>query len=108
MDWVGGHPYLTRKALYEVARRQKPMATVFDVSAADAGPFGGHLRYHLFRMHNNGPLVRGMLQVIRQRTCDDEQVLRRLEKAGLVRQVGRQVQPRCRLYAEYFKEHLHE
>jgi hypothetical protein len=108
MDWVGGHPYLTRKALYEVARRQKPMAAVFDVGAADAGPFGGHLRYHLFRMHNNGPLVRGMVQVIRQRTCDDEQVLRRLEKAGLVRQVGRQVQPRCRLYAEYFKEHLHE
>jgi chromosome segregation and condensation protein ScpB len=52
--------------------------------------------------------VRGMVQVIRQRTCDDEQVLRRLEKAGLVRQVGRQVQPRCRLYAEYFKEHLRE
>jgi hypothetical protein len=36
MDWVGGHPYLTRKALYEVARRQKPMAAVFDVGAADA------------------------------------------------------------------------
>ncbi|MGB6015683.1 MAG: AAA-like domain-containing protein, partial [Nodosilinea sp.] len=67
---------------------------------------GGHLRYHLFRMDDKAPLVQGMLQVIHSQTCRDEQVLRRLERAGLVRRVGRQVQPRCHLYAEYFQEHL--
>jgi hypothetical protein len=106
MTWVGGHPYLTRKALYEVASGNMTAAGLFDAATFDQGPFGGHLRYHLFRMDDKAPLVQGMLQVIHSQTCRDEQVLRRLERAGLVRRVGRQVQPRCRLYAEYFKEHL--
>ena len=108
MDWLGGHPYLTRKALYEVASGDMTVTALFDVATVDQGPFGGHLRYHLFRMDDKTPLVRGMLQVIRSQTCSDEQVLRRLERAGLVRRQGRQVQPRCRLYGEYFKEHLRE
>ncbi|MBD2232106.1 AAA-like domain-containing protein [Phormidium tenue] len=108
MAWVGGHPYLTRKALYEAASGNMTAADVFDAATVDQGPFGGHLRYHLFRMDDKPHLVQGMLQVIRSQTCSDEQVLRRLERAGLVRRVGRQVQPRCRLYAEYFREHLRE
>lgn len=108
MDWVGGHPYLARKALYELASGNLTTVNLFDAVTVDQGPFGGHLRYHLFRMHDKTPLVRGMLQVIRSQSCSDEQVLRRLERAGLVRRVGRQVQPRCRLYAEYFKGHLHD
>ena len=75
---------------------------------ADWGPFGEHLRYHLFRMDDKSHLVQGLLQVMCRETCEDEQVLRRLEGAGLVRREGHQIQPRCRLYAEYFKEHLHE
>lgn len=108
MSWVGGHPYLTRKALYEVASKNMTATTVFDAAMVDQGPFGGHLRYHLFRMNDKPHLVKGMLQVIRHQTCEEEQVMRRLERAGLVRRVGRQVHPRCRLYAEYFKEHLRE
>lgn len=108
VDWVSGHPYLTRKALYEVASGNYTVAALFDVITLDQGPLGGHLRYHLFRMQDKSPLVRGMLQVIRNQTCSEEQVLRRLDRAGLVRRVGHQVQPRCRLYAEYFKEHLRD
>ncbi|MDA0673660.1 MAG: AAA-like domain-containing protein [Cyanobacteria bacterium] len=108
MDWLGGHPYLTRKALYEVASGDRTVADLLDMATVDQGPFGGHLRYHLFRMDDKASLVQGMLQVIRAQTCSDEQVLRRLERAGLVRRQGRQVQPRCRLYGEYFKEHLRE
>ncbi|MGD1905146.1 MAG: AAA-like domain-containing protein [Leptolyngbyaceae cyanobacterium] len=108
MDWLGGHPYLTRKALYEVASGGMTLTDLLDVTTVDQGPFGGHLRYHLFRMDDKASLVQGMLQVIRSQTCSDEQVLRRLERAGLVRRQGRQVEPRCRLYGEYFKEHLRE
>ncbi|MEM6353601.1 MAG: AAA-like domain-containing protein [Cyanobacteria bacterium P01_D01_bin.14] len=108
MDWLGGHPYLTRKALYEVTSGNLSTAALFTSTSVDEGPFGGHLRYHLFRMDDKPHLVKGMLQVIRNQTCGDEQVMRRLERAGLVRRVGRQAQPRCRLYAEYFKEHLRE
>lgn len=109
MAWVNGHPYLTRKALFLAASSQMSAAEVFDQAAASRGPFGGHLRYHLLRMEDKSPLVEGMLQVISSQSCKDEQVLRRLEGAGLVqRGEGRQVLPRCRLYAEYFGEHLRE
>ena len=108
MAWVGGHPYLTRKALYLIASGEMSAAEVFQLATTERGPFGDHLRYHLFRMDDKPQLVRGMLQVIRNQTCSDEQSLRRLEGAGLVKRSGRQARPRCRLYAEYFKEHLHE
>ena len=108
MGWVGGHPYLTRKALYLIASGEMSAAEVFQAAIAERGPFGDHLRYHLFRMDDKPQLVQGMLQVIRSQTCSDEQSVRRLEGAGLVKRAGRQVLPRCRLYAEYFREHLHE
>lgn len=110
MDWVGGHPYLVRKALYLVASGEMSLPNLFKTAKTDLGPFSGHLRYHFFRMEDKPHLVRGMLQVIRSQTCRDEQVLRRLEAAGLVQrgEASRQVLPRCRLYAEYFKEHLRE
>ena len=108
MEWMGGHPYLVRKALYLVASGEMSAAEVFASATAERGPFGDHLRYHLFRMDDKAPLVRGLLQAIHKQASSDEQVLRRLEGAGLVKRQGRQVQPRCRLYAEYFKEHLRE
>jgi len=110
MDWVGGHPYLVRKALYLIASSEMTLDAVLKTAKLDRGPFSGHLRYHFFRMQDKPHLVRGLLQVIRNQTCRDEQVLRRLEAAGLVKQLAasRQVVPRCRLYAEYFREHLRE
>ncbi|NEZ68291.1 TIR domain-containing protein [Leptolyngbyaceae cyanobacterium CCMR0082] len=110
MDWVGGHPYLVRKTLYLVANGEMTIAEIFKVAKTDRGPFNGHLRYHFFRMQDKPHLVNGMLQVIRSQTCSDEQVLRRLVAAGLVQRDGggRQIIPRCRLYSEYFKEHLRD
>lgn len=108
MEWLHGHPYLVRKALYLVASGQMGAADIFARATDDRGPFGDHLRYHLFRMHDKPNLVRGLLQSIRRQTCADNDVFFRLRGAGLLREVGDQVVPRCRLYAEYFKEHLRE
>lgn len=103
---LNGHPYLTRRALYLVAKGQVPAAELFAQARADRGPFGDHLRYHLFRMHDQADLVAGMREVIGRRTCADERIFFRLRGAGLVRKEGAAVLPRCQLYAEYFGEHL--
>lgn len=105
-DLVGGHPYLLRRALYLLASRQIAAGDLFAKAITDRGPFGDHLRYHLFRLHNREDLVQGMRQVLRQSTCAEEEVFFRLHGAGLVRRDGRAVRPRCRLYADYFREHL--
>ncbi len=120
MALLNGHPYLVRLALYEIASQRLTTAEVFTHATADKGIFSNHLRNHLFRLHNKPELVQGMLQVIRQQTCEDEGVFFRLRgaglvrrqgrvvlpRAGLVRRQGRVVLPRCQLYADYFRENL--
>jgi hypothetical protein len=104
MDWVNGHPYLVRKALYLVASRYYTVEDLFAQAIAERGPFGDHLRYHLFRISDRPDLIQGLRQVIRNQTCSDARVLRLLQAAGLVD--SQAVQPRCRLYAEFFGERL--
>ena len=101
-----GHPYLVRRALYLVAGGQMPVEQLLEQAASDYGPFGDHLRYHLFRIVDNKALRAGLRQVIRSNRCDDEKTSRLLIAAGLARQEGGAVLPRCPLYAAYFGEHL--
>ncbi|PSB29474.1 toll-Interleukin receptor [Stenomitos frigidus ULC18] len=108
MCLLHGHPYLVRRALYLTASQQITVAELFGQAIDDRGPFGDHLRYHLFRMHDKKALVQGFMQVIKNNVCQDEQVFFRLRGAGLVRREGQTVLPRCQLYADYFREHLRE
>jgi hypothetical protein len=105
---LGGHPYLVRRALYLVASQQLSTTELFTNATADSGPFGDHLRRHLSLLHDKTELIRSLLEIIRQNTCEDKHVFWRLRGAGLVREQGRTVLPRCQLYAEYFRENLHE
>ena len=41
---VGGHPYLVRRGLHEMAIHSSPFAALEDRSDHDEGPFGDHLR----------------------------------------------------------------
>ncbi len=107
MALLAGHPYLIRRALYVVASQQMTVMELLTQATADRGPFGDHLRYHLFRMNDKPELVQGLLEVIRQQRCSNERVFVKLRGAGLVRQDGKTVLPRCQLYADYFQEHLH-
>ena len=108
MALLGGHPYLVRRSLYLVASGQYSVTNLFAEATADRGPFGDHLRYHLFRMNDKPDLMQGLLQVIRTQSCPDERVFFRLRGAGLVRRDRQTVLPRCELYAAYFQEHLPE
>ncbi len=119
MNLLNGHPYLTRRALYLVATGRAGVADVFAQATDDRGPFGDHLRYHLFRVHDKGDLVAGLFrvhdkgdlvaglcEVMRRNTCDDETIFFRLRGAGLVQRSGQSAQMRCPLYEGYFREHL--
>jgi len=108
IELIGGHPYLVRRALYMIAMQQITVRELFAKAADDRGPFGDHLRYHLFRIHDKQELVEGLLQIIRQHTCPNEAIFWKLQGAGLVRRgpIGA-VLPRNKLYEEYFKERLH-
>lgn len=103
---LNGHPYLTRRALYLIAAKRISIADLFLHAADDQGPFGDHLRHHLFRLHGKDDLVRGLRQALSNKTISDERIFFRLRGAGLVKREGQTVMPRCRLYAEFFQRYL--
>jgi hypothetical protein len=105
-ELLGGHPYLTRRALYQIASGQSTSAALLAEAAAERGPFGDHLRYHLFRLNGQPELVQGLLQVLNQGRCADDTVFWRLHGAGLVRGEVQRARMRNRLYAAFFTTHL--
>ena len=125
-DYLHGHPYLTRRAMYLVATGRYTERELIEQAADDDGPFGDHLRYHLFRLHDldisnadsseekqelidaHDKLKRGFRQVLRHKSCNDERIFWRLRGAGLVRKENQEIVARSRLYQTYFNEHLNE
>jgi hypothetical protein len=107
MILLGGHPYLVRRALYLIASQQISTSELFANATADNGSFGDHLRHHLSLLHNKAELIKGLLEVINQNTCQDKHIFWRLRGAGLVRSEGRAVLPRCQLYADFFRDNLY-
>lgn len=108
MDMLNGHPYLIRRALYLVARKDIDAEQLFLLAANDKGPFGSHLRLYLRRLDDNRELRQGFLQILRSQTYPSNPILFQLEGQGLVYRSGKKVLPRCQLYADYFKEHLYD
>ena len=105
-ELLGGHPYLTRKALHLTASKRAAFDDIVKKASEDDGPFGDHLRNHLFRMSDFQELKSGLNQVIKHQRCADEHAFFRLRGAGLVKRVGKDVLPRNQLYAEYFGKRL--
>ena len=79
---VGSHPYLIRRALYLVASKQVSTHELFENATADDGPFGDHLRHHLFRLQGQRAQIDTLVQVIRTRTYRDEHVFFQLRGPG--------------------------
>ena len=74
LSLIGGHPYLTRKALYMVASHT-PTMTIDDLFAqatSDSGPFGDHLRYYLLRLQGKTELLAALHQAIGGHAADNE------------------------------------
>ena len=105
---VGGHPFLTRKALYMAAGSAPTCSAgeLFTHARDDSGPFGDHLRDYLLRLQRKQDLIPALRQVVDGRTLNDELAIYRLQALGLVRRDGNKVVPRCGLYGEYFRERL--
>jgi hypothetical protein len=105
-DLLGGHPYLTRRALYLVGSQRDTFIEILDNAYEDNGPFGDHLRNYSFRLGVQEKLKAGLMQVIKYQRCQDEHVFFQLRGAGLVKRVGEKVMPRNQLYADYFGKRL--
>jgi hypothetical protein len=107
MELVGGHPYLVRQALYVLATERWPLARLREEAGKDTGPFGDHLRRHLWALLRSDRLRAVVVRIARGEGCDDEGLFQRLLASGLAAGEARSTaRLRCALYQQYFSRHL--
>jgi DNA-binding SARP family transcriptional activator len=114
--WVGGHPYLVRRALQEMAAREMDLTVLETETERDTGIYGDHLRRLLASLtrdteyatgKNAVPLREAVRAVLRGEPCPTEECFYRLRSAGVMAgETCAEIQPRCRLYATYLARHL--
>lgn len=100
VDLLGGHPYLTHLALYQVADRRMSAEELFARAGDYQGPFSSQLR-RLSVLLADEQLADGLRRVIAGESVS-ETMFFRLEGAGLASRAGSHVRPRCQLYADFF------
>jgi len=107
VELLGGHPFLMRKALYSLVVQKLSVNELIKQASYDDGPFSDHLHAYLWRLHEQSDLREAMKSAILEHVVSSDVLFHRLHSSGLV--VGhdrRNAQPRCGLYADYFKKHL--
>jgi hypothetical protein len=106
-DLLGGHPFLVRRALHEMATQQLTFNALEPQADRDEGVFGDHLRRMLVLLARDPALtevVRGILQGL---PAPNPETFYRLRSAGVMAGSSPQdVRPRCKLYASFLQRHL--
>ncbi|MEG4234255.1 AAA-like domain-containing protein [Microcoleus sp. Pol11C3] len=105
---VDGHPYLLRKALYEIARGYLTLEEFLQTAPTEEGIYGDHLRYHLINLTAEPNLEAAMKQVIASSVPVrlEANLAFTLRSRGLVKLRGNDVIPLCNLCRLYFKDRL--
>jgi hypothetical protein len=111
-DLLGGHPYLTRLALYTLVNRRYSWEKLVDRALADKAmsqdsPFRDHLRHYLWKINEQPELINELRRVLRKQSFTNEKYFERFVRAGLV--VGSSTSNasfRCGLYEHFFRENL--
>ena len=104
---VGGHPYLVRRGLHEMATGRTGLSAFEAAADRDEGPFGDHLRRILVLLAQDPALCDVVRDILRGRSCPGSEPFYRLRSAGLISgESSHDVRPRCRLYETYLTRHL--
>jgi hypothetical protein len=107
VDFLGGHPYLTNKALYTLVQERISWDELRDMAISLNSPFNDHLRRYLWLLRNKPELREGLNRIIRTSDCPDDLTTYRLTRVGLIKQLENgSCHCRCKLYHEYLKGKL--
>ncbi len=107
MDLIGGHPFLTRLALYRLVKDKIDLDTLLVRATEDTGPFGAHLRHYYRRVLAQPEVKQALANILYHQTYEKNQIFYRLNEAGLIKKVGQKIVLRNKLYTRYFEERLH-
>ncbi|HEY0868285.1 MAG TPA: AAA-like domain-containing protein [Fimbriimonas sp.] len=104
---VGGHPYLVRRGLHEVAVNRMPLAVLEAQVETGAGPFEDHLRRLLATLQKDSAMLDEVTAMLRGAPCPSMEAFWRLRTAGiLVGASASNARFRCRLYEVFLRRSL--
>jgi serine/threonine protein kinase len=102
-DLVGGHPYLVRCGLYEMAAHGVDEIELEIQADQGEGAFSDHLHRLLLTLSLDEELIEALRDVVEGKPCPTPESFFRLRSAGLIAGDSMDdARPRCRLYASYF------
>jgi len=105
---TGGHPYLVRQALYQIARDRLDFKRLLESSTTEDGIYGDHLRRHLENLKEDTEIMEAFKELLASdRPLQlDSRIAFKLRSMGLVKFQGNHVIPMCDLYYQYFRQIL--
>lgn len=104
---VGGHPYLIRRALLELADSGIAIGDLLRAAELESGPFTDYLQRALGPVLRDADLCTAVRDVLDGRGCRSEESFFRLRSAGvLMGETMNAATIRCRLYARYLERAL--
>ena len=108
MTLTGGHPYLVRQALYQIARGRIDLEKLLQLAPTEEGIYGDHLRRQLRYLKEDTEMLEAFKELVSSdRPLQlESHVAFKLRSMGLVKFQGNQVIPMCRLYYQYFRESI--
>ncbi|MGD1859412.1 MAG: AAA-like domain-containing protein [Leptolyngbyaceae cyanobacterium] len=108
MQMVGGHPYLVRVALYQVARQETTLDELLAIAPTEEGPYGDHLRRHWWNLEQREEMAEAAKRVVASTAPVRLEPIQafQLHSMGIVHLQGNDVIPRCDLYRRYFSDRL--
>ncbi|MDY7007046.1 MAG: AAA-like domain-containing protein [Cyanobacteriota bacterium] len=108
MEMLGGHPYLVRLALYEIARGKITLARLLEQAPTDEGLYYNHLHRNLLNLQKDETLQTAITIVVNAENPVEIGTIEafKLRSMGLVKFRGNTVIPLCGLYREYFRVHV--
>src|SRR6476469_4563608 len=108
IEMVGGHTYLVRVALYQVARGRITLDSLLKVAPTEESPYYDHLRRHLINLETDAELAATIRQVINSEQPVEIHTREafKLRSMGLIKFQGNAVMPLCGLYRQYFRHRL--
>jgi hypothetical protein len=104
---LGGHPYLTQRGLYEMARNKVSLETIEEQADSDEGVFSDHLRRMLISLEQDRSLREELRSFLQSGSGLSNHTFSRLRSAGILSGDWlREPKLRCELYASYLRRHL--
>jgi len=104
---LSGHPFLTRRALDQVASGAMTFHTLIETADRDDGPFGDHLKRILVAVSQVPEVMAAVQTSLDSLPMADSDAMHRLVAAGILREVyGNRATIACDLYAQYLGRYL--